>query len=208
MSGEQSNAVRLEELDEAQDIIIQTRDSTYRQLALIKAFEFTTERETIDTTTLTDEFRKRYESGLISGQGRLDCFWDHRYELCDPTVCAGAELPVYLAQLCIRLVQGADFFGRFYIYTPGGADLRSSETSVWYEADCIVTNVSVNVTADEAIESSIDFVTTGKFKLLMGGLPSYVLTEEPAKLLQEDGSGILLSQLDQKYGQCSTSTDA
>ena len=90
-----------------------------------------------------------------------------------------------------------DFFGRFYIYTPGGADLRSSETSVWYEADCIVTNVSVNVTADEAIESSIDFVTTGKFKLLMGGLPSYVLTEEPAKLLQEDGSGILLSQLDQ-----------
>ena len=95
-----------------------------------------------------------------------------------------------LAQLCIRLVQGADFFARFYIYTPGGADLRSSPTAVWYEADCIVTNVSVTVPAGSAIESSIDFVTTGKFKLLIGGLPSYVLTEEPAKLLQEDGSAV------------------
>ena len=134
--------------------------------------------------------------GLVSGQGRIECFWDHANELCDPSGCSGAELPIYLAQLCIRLVQGADFFARFFIYTPGGDDPRGDVNSVWYESECIVTNVSVTVPAGEAIESAIDFVTTGDFKLLIGTPPSYLLTEEPAKLLQEDGSGIFLSPLD------------
>lgn len=194
--GDADAAVELAEPSQAQNILIQTRNSRYEHLAQVKSFEFTTERETVDTTVLSDQFRKRYEAGLISGQGRLECFWDHKHELCDPHSCAGAELPVYLAQLCIRLTQGADFFGRFFIYTSGGADPRDSDNAVWYEAECIVTNVSITVSPTEIIESSIDFVTTGTIKLLIGHPPSYLLTEEPAKLLLEDGSGILLAPLD------------
>ena len=104
-----------------------------------------------------------------------------------------------LAQLCIRLTQGADFFGRFFIYTSGGADPRDSDSAVWYEAECIVTNVSITVSPTEIIESSVDFVTTGDIRLLIGHPPSYLLTEEPAKLLLEsnnEGGGILLAPLD------------
>ena len=196
ISGEVSKALELKVPRKAQEIAIQTRATRYSPLARIKSYEFTTERETVDTTLLTDEFRKRFEAGLVSGQGRIECFWDHANEFCDPSGCSGAEFPLYLAQLCIRLVQGADFFGRFFIYTPGGDDPRGDSNSVWYEAECIVTNVSVTVPAGEVIESNIDFVTTGEFKLLIGTPPSYLLTEEPAKLLQEDGSGIFLSPLD------------
>ena len=196
IAGEVTNAIELKIPSTDQEIFIQTRSSGYSALAQIKSYEFTTERETVDTTALTDEFRKRFEAGLISGQGRLDCFWDHVNEICDPTGCSGAELPLYLAQLCIRLVQGADFFGRFFIYTPCGDDPRASSNSVWYEAECIVTNVTITVPATDLIESSIEFITSGPFKLLIGEPPSYLLTEEPAKLLQEDGSGIFLSPLD------------
>ena len=195
--GEQNEALLLKTPSTAQPIAIQTRNTRYNQIAQVKQFDFTTERSQVEITHLGDQFRKQYEAGLISGQGRLDCFWDHKLEMCDPFQCGqGVELPIYLAQLCIRLTQGADFMGRFFIYTPGGDDLRESSNSVWYEADCIVTNVSVTVTPDEIIESSIDFVTTGTIRLLVGVPPSYLLTEEPAKLLQEDGSGLLLAGSD------------
>lgn len=195
--GELNEALELKEPAADNPVAIQTRGSRYLQLAQVKQFDFTTERETVDTTLLSDQFRKRYEAGLISGQGRLECFWDHKQELCDPYQCKdNTELPVYLAQLCIRLVQGADFMGRFFIYTPGGDDPRASANAVWYEAECIVTNVSVNVSPTELIESSIDFLTTGPIRLLIGTPPNYLLTEEPALLLQEDGSGLLLAGTD------------
>ena len=192
--GSADEAVLLKTPSTSQPIAIQTRNTRYNPLAQIKQFDFTTERQTVDLTHLGKQFREQYEAGLISGQGRLDCFWDHQLRMCDPSQCGeGFELPIYLAQLCIRLTQGADFMGRFFIYTPGGDDSRESRNAVWYEADCIVTNVSVNVSPTEIIESSIDFVTTGTIRLLVGAPPSYLLTEEPAKLLQEDGSGLLLA---------------
>ena len=195
--GETNEAIPLKVPGTDQPIAIQTRNTRYNQLAQVKQFDFTTERESVDLTHLGDQFRQRYEAGLISGQGTLQCCWDHKLELCDPNQCGdGVELPIYLAQLCIRLTQGADFMGRFFIFTPGGSDLRESRNSVWYEADCIVTNVSVSVAPTEIIESSIDFVTTGTIRLLVGNPPSYLLTEEPAKLLQEDGGGLLLAGSD------------
>jgi len=196
--GELAEAIELKKPSSAQPITIRTRGSRYLEVAEIRSYEFTTERENIDLTSLGDQFRNRYEAGLISGQGRLDCFWDHQKRICerDNSPENGQELPIYLAQLCIRLVQGADFSGRFFIYAPELDDPRASRNAVWYEAECIITNVSVNVAADSIIETSIDFITTGTFRLLVGVPPSYLLTEEPAKLLQEDGSGLILSGAD------------
>ena len=199
--GEIFDAVELVDIASNIPIRVETRDTDFKFLAQVKGFEFTTERETVDTTHLSDQFRKRYEAGLISGQGRLDCFWDHKSELCDPYQCAGAkEMPLYLAQLCIRLTQGADFSGRFFIYRGTdtvGTDPRASVNSVWYESECIVTNCSVNVTAGDVIETTIDFVTTGIIRLLVGIPPSLILLDsEPALLLTEDGSGIILQGAD------------
>jgi len=197
--GEVSEAVQLRVPGAPQEIAIQTRSSRFNKLAQVKQFDFTTERETIDITNLGDNFRKQYDAGLIQGQGRLDCIWDYGHKLCDPSGCSGAELPIYLAQLCIRLVQGADFFGRFFIYTPGGDDARANKNAVWYEAECVVTNVSISVAPTEIIESSIDFVTTGQFRLLIGEPPSFLLTEQKTRILLEennDGGAIILSGTD------------
>ena len=46
------------------------------------------------------------------------------------------------------------------------------------------------------IEASIDFVTTGQIRLLVGIAPSYLLKEDTDKLLLEDGSSIFLAGAD------------
>lgn len=201
LTGSPEQALELIEPSGDQSLRITTRNGRFNYLAQVRSFEVTTERDTIDITMLGDQFKRKYEAGLISGQGRLDCFWEFKRELCGPADCgAGSEFPMYLAQLCIRLTQGADFLGRFFIYHPEQADtddVRGNEQSVWYEAECLVTNVTVNVEATGIIESSVDFVTTNRIKLLTGVAPSFLLQEDTALLLQEDGdSRIVLAGSD------------
>lgn len=188
LSGAQGDAVALIAPSATQAITIQTKNDRYRFVAKIKDFELTTTRDTVDLTSLGSEFRSQYEQGLISGQGALNCFWES-----SPTVgfanYSGNEIefPSYLARLVVRVQQGADFNGRFFIYagTPG------SPESVWYEAKCVITNVAVSVPNDTAIETRVDFVTSGDIVLKQGLPPSYILQEDSSHLLQEDGNRLL-----------------
>lgn len=192
ITGTADNALELVEPSSTQRLKLKTRNSNFSHLAQIRGYELTTERETVDITQLGEQFRQQYEAGLISGQGSIDCFWDFQAGVCDPDGCCdpGAEFPNYLAQLCVRLTQGADFIGRYFVYrpdTPDIADYRYVRTSVWYEAECIVTNATVTVEAGGLIESRIDFVTTKQIKLLTGLPPSFLLLETGTeKVLQED----------------------
>ena len=196
ITGQLEKALELVEPTVAkQSIRLQTRNARFSHLARLRSYEFTTERDTVDLTALGEQFKRQYDAGLISGQGRMDAYWEHKYALCQDD-CGGAiEFSVYLAQLCIRLTQGADFVGRFFVYqapNSDSADARYSDSSVWYEAECIVTNVTVSVEAAGFIESSIDFVTTGPIKLFTGKPPSFLLQEDSAYILQEDGSSRLI----------------
>jgi len=196
IDGKRDNAIMLVEPTEAQEITMRTRNDSYTPLARVRNFEFTTTRETVDTTHLGQEFINRYEAGLISGQGVIDCLWEHEFSRCedDPDGFGrgGVEFPSYLAQLCIRMKEGADFFGRFFIYR-GDAD----ENSVWYEAECIVTNVSTTVEPTQIISSTINFVTTGQFRLLTGTPPYYLLKEDGNSfILLENGDRILLNAVE------------
>jgi hypothetical protein len=190
VAGQLNAALPLIAWSDRQDLLITTRGDTFTPLAKITSYDFTTERETVNTTHLGSQFVQQYEAGLIAGQGSIDCFWEHRSKLCDPDVCSdGVEFSAYLAQLCIRLTQGADFFGRFFVYR----DTDSSVNSVWYEAECIVTSCSISVEVGEIITSTIQFVTTGEFKLLYGLPPSYLAQEDAISLiLQEDGESRLI----------------
>ena len=173
-------------------VTIHTRNNRFRCLARIKDFEITTSRETVDTTLLGAEFRQQYEAGLISGQGSMNAFWEHAYALCDADYRSNApEFPVYLAQLVVRIQQGADFTGRFFIYHDADSN-DGLNNSVWYEADCVVTNVAVTVAATQTIDTRIEFVTSGPVLLKMGRPPAYLLQEDGDLLLQEDGSRIFL----------------
>lgn len=192
VAGQRDQAVELVDWADRQDLTMKTRSDTFTSLAKITSYDFTTERNTIDTSILGSQFIQQYEAGLIAGQGSIDCFWEHQYQICDPDACnSGVEFPSYLAQLCIRLTQGADFVGRFFVYR--NPDLGSS--SVWYEAECVVTSASISVATGEAITSTIQFVTKGEFRLMTGLPPAYLLQEDGISLLlKEDGSRIIVSE--------------
>ena len=192
IEGVQTNALTLISPSATKDILIKTRNERYRHVAGVKDFEMTTTREQVDLTNLGDEFRNQYEAGLISGQGSMSCIWEHSYDTGTRKNEYGSdpEFPFYLAQLIVRTQQGSDFDGLFYIYR----DSSDSRKNVYYEANCIITNVAVSVAAAEVIETRIEFVTNGQVRLKTGDTPGYLLQESTDRILQENESPILLEQ--------------
>lgn len=191
LAGEVSDALTLTAPSSTKDILIRTRNTRFRPLAKITEFEITTTRDTVDVTNLGEEFRRQYENGLISGQGTIQTIWQHRNFQNDTTDFASPEFPVYLSQLLVRMQQGADFEGRFYVYN----DPTQSINSVWYQSMCVITNVAVSVPASGLVEARIEFVTNGEIRLHNGIPPSFLLQESTDKILQEDGDGILLEDV-------------
>ena len=191
LAGEVADALTLTAPSSTKDILIRTRNTRFRPLAKITEFEITTTRDTVDVTNLGEEFRRQYENGLISGQGTIQTIWQHRNFQNDTTDFASPEFPVYLSQLLVRMQQGADFEGRFYVYY----DPSQSTNSVWYQSMCVVTNVAVSVPASGLVEARIEFVTNGEIRLHNGVPPSFLLQESTDKILQEDGDGILLEDV-------------
>ena len=201
LSGSIEQSVELVKASGNQQIQIATRNNDFNYLGKVKGYELVTERESLDITRLGDQFKKQYEAGLISGQGTINCFFEYKQLLCDPSGCgAGTEFAIYLAQLCIRLTQGADFLGRYFVYLPttdDSLDVAGDEASVWYECECIVTNCTVTVNTEQAIEATIQFITTGTIRLLTGIPPAYLLQEDSSFLLLErDGGRIMLAGAD------------
>ena len=192
IKGNQSDALTLVTPSVSKNITIQTINARFRHLARVQEFEITTNRDQIDLTPLGEQFKKQYEAGLISGQGTLSCLWEHSEALADftPATPINPEFPFYLAQLLVRLDQGAGFDGRFYIFK----DPTNSSNTVWYESNCVVTNVAVSVSASQEITTRIEFVTNGVVSLNTGEIAGYLLQESEDKILQEDQSPILLDQ--------------
>ena len=188
LAGEVTDALTLTVPSSTKNIGIRTRNTRFSPLAKITEFEITTTRDTVDVTNLGEEFRQQYENGLISGQGTIQTIWQHRNFQNDTPGFASPEFPVYLSQLLVRMQQGADFEGRFYVYH----DPSQNTNSVWYQSMCVVTNVAVNVPASGLIEARIEFITNSEIRLHNGVPPSFLLLESSDKILQEDGDGILL----------------
>ena len=187
INGELEDALVLVAPTTTKRILAKTLDGTNRCIANVISYEITTSRETIDLTSLGEEHRRFYASGLISGQGALTCFWSYKSSLCDPSGFSNQnEYPQYLSQLVIRAQQGASFKGRFYLNT------EVPNAYLWYEAECIVTNVAMTFEPTQALRSQIQFITTGPIQLRMGMPPGYLLQESGSLLLQEDGSPIRL----------------
>jgi len=161
-------------------------------LANVVSYEFTTERETVDCTSLGTEFRENYTRGLISGQGQLECLWDYKYAQACSSEATGytTDIVQYLLELSQRVVYGADFVGTFYLHRSE----NRQDPSIWQEAQCIVTGATFEVRPSAVIRSTIRFVTTGPFKFGVG-LPAYeILKEDLGFLLQEDGTELYQEQ--------------
>ena len=164
-------------------IKVVVQNSDYRVLGRVQSYELNTQRETVDVTTLSDEFRNRIGT-LMSGSGRMACEWEY-------TGDTAKELPNYLLELVLRTKVGSTFKGRFYIKTSGYNPANHSDASndaVWYEVSGVLTACAVQFTPNQMVQITADFITTSKIEIRMD-------LEVVSNLLQEDNTGkILLDQ--------------
>jgi len=123
---------------------------------------------------------------MISGQGTITAIWDFRYSPCVDDFNSEAVLANYFSQLVIRFREGSRFKGYFSVYC-------DSDTSVWYECDCICTSVGMNFAPGQVIDSTIQFITTGQIQLKQGEPPSYLLQEQgiDSEILLEQPPGAI-----------------
>jgi hypothetical protein len=171
----------------ARDIPIRVvvRDRDTRLLASISDYELNTNRETVDITALSDQYRQQYSS-LITGSGSLTAQWDY-------SKGTGEEPVHYLMQLVLRTEIGSGFRAKFYIKSAdtdaAGGSFSASQfnDALWWEFDAIVTNSATSFAPGEIIVSRVDFVTTGAIRLR-------ARTTAPRRLLQEDGDPLVLEQ--------------
>jgi len=163
-------------------IKVVVQNSDYRVLGRVQSYELNTQRETVDVTTLSDEFRNRIGT-LMSGSGRMACEWEY-------TGDTSKELPNYLLELVLRTKVGSTFKGRFYIKTSGYNPANHSDANndaVWYEVSGVLTACAVQFTPNQMVQITADFITTSKIEIRMD-------LEVQGKLLQENTDEILLEQ--------------
>ena len=160
-----------------QTIKLELREDNFRTFAKCLSYELTTNKDTIDCTTLGEYYYKQWENGLIGGQGTITALWDE--QIVEGTKCSDPyttdrtnELAAYFAKLILRIEIGAGFTGKFYL-KPRDNQRQPPEDrwGVWWQADCVCTNVAVQATADALLQARIEFVTTGRFQLEIAARP-------------------------------------
>lgn len=183
VNGKTANATTLATPGASIQIKIIIQSAEFRILSQVRSYELNTQRETVDTTSLSDSFRSQISS-LMSGSGQVTCFWEY-------TGDTEKELPQYLLQLLLRTKVGSRFIGQFYIKTAGqtaGNNPFAANDSIWHEVEGVLTSCAIQFVADQAVEITADFVTTGPIELKVQ------LETDPPKVLQEDSDEILLDQ--------------
>ena len=162
------------------------RDFRSNVLGNVRGYTFNTDRESIDVTALSDKFKRQYSAGLISGNGSIDCLFDY-------TSTGIKETPLLMLQLIQRVDIGSEFDLVLYVTD---RSLDSSVTSVYYEMTALVTRAGVTLDTNNAIECSIDFVTTGEVRLLIGEPAGYVLKEDDDRIQLQQSLDFLLQEAD------------
>ena len=182
VNGGTTNAIDLATPADDLPIRVKVENAEYKVLAQVNGFELNTERETVDTTTLSDEFRSRI-STLMSGSGRMSAFWEY-------TGNTSQELPNYLVELSLRTRVGSQFKARFYIkrndHNPGGVAANDND-EIFYQFTGVLTGCAVQFAPNNTVQVEADFITTGLIQLRMD-------LEVPDKLVQENTDDILLEQ--------------
>jgi len=179
----QANQIALENFNgEPLEATVRVSDIAYNVLGNVTRYEFQNNREQIETTALSDKYKRQLSTGLISGSGRIDCAFDY--------ISSGAlETPKLLLQLIQRLDLGCAFDLALYL-TDQSVDL--SVENIFYLLTAVVTNAGVTVQSGDIINCSIDFVTTGKVRLVMDKPSRYLLKEDTDKIGVEHSVDFLL----------------
>lgn len=167
-------------------ITVAIKDTTYNVLGNVTDYTLATDREAIDATSLSDRFRQLYSAGMLSGSGTISCAFDY-------TTSGLTETPLLMLQLINRLDIGSEFDCALYLTDKANDE---SVQNVYYEFTAMVTKAGVEVRAGDIINSTIDFVTTGEIRLLIGQASGYVLKEDDDKIKLEQSLDFLLTEPD------------
>jgi len=167
------------------DINVSVYGSVERVLGDVTGFTFNTDREALDTTTMSDRFKKMYSAGLISGSGSIDCIFN--------TSNSGL---VENSLLMLQLINRTDIGSEFSCFLQLTEDaVYSNSSDVYYEFDAIITRTGVEVRPDQTINCAIDFVTTGEIKLLIGEPSGYILKEDTDRLRLQQNLDFLMTEV-------------
>jgi hypothetical protein len=166
------------------EVTVSVRDVTFNILGCIESYEFSTDRESIDITSLSDKFRQQYSAGLISGSGRINCSFS--YETSDTS-----EPALLVMQIIQRVEIGSEC--QLGLYLTDQAVDPLVET-VFYELTAVITRAGIQVGAGQAIGCAIDFVTTGEIRLIYGRPSDYILKEDTDRINLEQSLDFLLSE--------------
>ena len=182
VNGGTANATALAAPANDVPVKVKVQNADYKVLAQVNGFELNTERDTVDTTTLSDEFRSRIGT-LMSGSGQMSAFWEY-------TGNTQKELPNYLVELSLRTRVGSQFKARFYIkrttHNPGGV-AANNDDEIFYQFTGVLTGCAVQFAPNNTVQVQADFITTGSIQLRMD-------LEVESKMLQENEDEILLEQ--------------
>lgn len=171
------------------------RDSRYNVLGSVVSYEINTDRGAIETTSLSDKFRQQYSAGLLSGSGSIECLFNY-------STIADEESSLFLLQTIQRLEIGSDL-NMLLSLSPTDQTtntvFNASSNEIFYDLQAVITRAGVTVSSDRLISCSIDFVTTGEFKLKVGVPSEYILKEDGdfigLEANQETGLGFLLQEI-------------
>lgn len=184
LAGVQSQAIELSSIASDIPISVKIVNSIPHILTQCTYFELNTNREVVDTTALGDQFRTQFSS-LISGSGSFRAYWDYL-----PTYArnTSGETANYLLKLAVRTEVGSKFAAKLYLRVGGDSGTKTTiDDEIWYDIEGIITQAGVNFGADNVVEVTADFITTGPIRLLAKTVTSN-------KVLQENTDDIRLEQ--------------
>lgn len=166
-------------------ISVQIYGSVERVLGDVRSYTFNTDREALETTTMSDRFKRMYSAGLISGSGSIDCVFN--------TENSGlVENSLLMLQLINRTDIGSEF-DCFLQLTD--SSIYPETQDIYYEFQAMITRTGIEVAADQTINCAIDFVTTGEIKLLIGEPSGYILKEDTDRIRLQQNLDFLLTEV-------------
>lgn len=163
----------------AWDVNVNLLPGSFNLLGQVQGFTISTDRESVDTTSLGEKFRA-FSASAITGNGSVDCLFDLKG-------IPGQEVPIALAELIQKVEIGSKFEGKFYILEPGPSQPPGYTTveGVYYQLEGMLSKSAFTVRADQIAECSFDFITAGEFRLRTGDSPIDLTTENDVSIGNE-----------------------
>ena len=161
-------------------------DVQFNVLGSVEGYEFNTDRQTIDATSLNDRFRQQLSAGIISGAGRIECEFNY-------LTIGFTEPSLLMLQLIQRVEIGSEFDLALYLTDK---DIDPTVDTIFYNLTAVVNRSGVQVRANDIVRCAIDFVTTNEIQLVYGKPAAYILKEDGDPILLEQSLDFLLQEVD------------